>query len=262
MVAATAAVKPPEPNSLTRPPASAQSPRYAEQPCRVIEQAQVTTKQQSGRDATSLNARCRWEVEYGDGMHGRRRGSRSWRVECLDFMNGITAAFPNRKQFVLDNLNTHNKNEHWLKAHPNVQVHFTPTSAYWLQSGRGMVLDLAGGSRLAAPPSQASNSSSSTSMPTSKHITTKLSPSSGLKKIRQRRFQDERLKSLIESKYPGALGIGPLEAAIRGANAILRTIGHLRVADQRHRFIWSRRLSSSNAGACAQLGSQSVRAKN
>jgi hypothetical protein len=97
-------------------------------------------------------------------------------------MNGITAAFPNRKQFVLDNLNTHNKNEHWLKAHPNVQVHFTPTSAYWLQSGRGMVLDLAGGSRLAAPPSQASNSSSSTSMPTSKHITTKLSPSSGLKK--------------------------------------------------------------------------------
>jgi hypothetical protein len=73
------------------------------------------------------------------------------------------------------------------------------------------------------------------------------------KKIRQRRFQDERLKSLIESKYPGALGIGPLDAAIRSANAILRTIGHLRVADQRHRFIWSRRLSSSNAGACAQL---------
>src|SRR5450432_2625545 len=46
------------------------------------------------------------------------------------------------------------------------------------------------------------------------------------------------------------------------SNAILRTIGHLRVADQRHRFIWSRRLSSSNARACAQLGSQSVRAKN
>ena len=47
-------------------------------------------------------------------------------------MNGITAAFPNRKQFVLDNFNTHNKNEHWLKAHPNVQFHFTPTSASWL----------------------------------------------------------------------------------------------------------------------------------
>jgi hypothetical protein len=24
------------------------------------------------------------------------------------------------------------KNEHWLKAHPNVKFHFTPTSASWL----------------------------------------------------------------------------------------------------------------------------------
>jgi DDE superfamily endonuclease len=32
----------------------------------------------------------------------------------------------------LDNLNTHKKNEHWLKAPPNVQFHFTPTSASWL----------------------------------------------------------------------------------------------------------------------------------
>src|SRR6266702_4775274 len=30
------------------------------------------------------------------------------------------------------NLNTHKKNQHWLKAHPNVQFHFTPTSASWL----------------------------------------------------------------------------------------------------------------------------------
>ena len=43
--------------------------------------------------------------------------------------------FPNRKLHVIhDNLNTHNhkKNEHWLKAHPSVQFHFTPTSASWL----------------------------------------------------------------------------------------------------------------------------------
>ena len=26
----------------------------------------------------------------------------------------------------------HKKNEHWLKAHPDVQFHFTPTSASWL----------------------------------------------------------------------------------------------------------------------------------
>ena len=48
-------------------------------------------------------------------------------------MNSVTAAFPNRQlHVILDNLNTHKKNEHWLKAHPNVQFHFTPTSASWL----------------------------------------------------------------------------------------------------------------------------------
>ena len=61
--------------------------------------------------------------------HSKRRR----RVEFLDFMNSVTAAFPGRKlHVILDNLNTHKKNEPWLKAHPNVQFHFTPTSASWL----------------------------------------------------------------------------------------------------------------------------------
>src|SRR5436190_427594 len=61
--------------------------------------------------------------------HSKRRR----RVEFLDFMNSVTTAFPGRKlHVILDNLNTHKKNEHWLKAHPNVQFHFTPTSASWL----------------------------------------------------------------------------------------------------------------------------------
>ncbi|WP_349643544.1 transposase [Bradyrhizobium diazoefficiens] len=56
----------------------------------------------------------------------------SW-VEFLDFMDRVTAAFPNRQlHVVLDNLSTHKKNEEWLKAHPNVKFHFTPTSASWL----------------------------------------------------------------------------------------------------------------------------------
>ena len=51
------------------------------------------------------------------------------RVEFLDFMNSVTAVFPNQKLLViLDNLNTHMKNEDWLKAHPNVKFHFTPTA--------------------------------------------------------------------------------------------------------------------------------------
>ena len=108
--------------------------------------------------------------------HSKRRR----RVEFLDFMNSVTTAFPNRKlHVILDNLNTHKKNEHWLKAHPNVQFHFTPTSASWLNQVEVWFSDLAGGSRSAAPPSQASNSSRSTSMPTLTHTTTRLSPLSG-----------------------------------------------------------------------------------
>ena len=73
--------------------------------------------------------------------HSKRRR----RVEFLDFMDSVIAAFPNRKlHVVLDNLNTHKKNEHWLKAHPNVQFHFTPTSASWLNQVEVSVLDLAG----------------------------------------------------------------------------------------------------------------------
>ena len=61
--------------------------------------------------------------------HSKRRR----RVEFLDFMNSVTAAFPKRQlHVILDNLNTHKKNEEWLKAHPNVKFHFTPTSASWL----------------------------------------------------------------------------------------------------------------------------------
>ena len=61
--------------------------------------------------------------------HSKRRR----RVEFLDFMDSLTAAFPGRKlHVILDNLNTHKKNEDWLEAHPDVQFHFTPTSASWL----------------------------------------------------------------------------------------------------------------------------------
>jgi len=46
----------------------------------------------------------------------------------------IAAANPNREiHVVLDNLNTHKpKEDCWLKRHPNVQLHFTPTYSSWL----------------------------------------------------------------------------------------------------------------------------------
>src|SRR5438067_11611411 len=61
--------------------------------------------------------------------HSKRRR----RVEFLGFMNSVVAAFPDREMHViLDNLNTHKKNERWLKKHPKVHFHFTPTRASWL----------------------------------------------------------------------------------------------------------------------------------
>ncbi len=60
--------------------------------------------------------------------------TRRRRIEFLDFMNDIVAGHPDTAiHVVLDNLNTHKpKNDRWLKRHPNVHFHFTPTRASWL----------------------------------------------------------------------------------------------------------------------------------
>src|SRR2546430_476879 len=61
--------------------------------------------------------------------HSKRRR----RVEFLGFMNSVVALFPDRElHVILDNLNTHKKNERWLKKHPKVHFHFTPTKSSWL----------------------------------------------------------------------------------------------------------------------------------
>jgi hypothetical protein len=61
--------------------------------------------------------------------HSKRRR----RVEFLGFMDSVVAAFPGRElHVVLDNLNTHKKNERWPKKHSRVHFHFTPTRASWL----------------------------------------------------------------------------------------------------------------------------------
>jgi transposase len=62
--------------------------------------------------------------------HYRRRRRR----EFLDFMNELVAKYPAKElHVVLDNLNTHKpKDDRWLKAHPSVHFHFTPTQSCWL----------------------------------------------------------------------------------------------------------------------------------
>ena len=72
------------------------------------------------------------EVATGKVVTAHKRRRR--RIEFLAFMNGIAAAYPDTAiHVVLDNLNTHKpKNDRWLKRHPNVHFHFTPTHASWL----------------------------------------------------------------------------------------------------------------------------------
>jgi transposase len=66
------------------------------------------------------------------------------RTDFQAFMDDIVAEQPETRQIhvILDNLNTHKKNDDWLAAHPNVTFHFTPTSASWLISGRNLVWHL------------------------------------------------------------------------------------------------------------------------
>jgi transposase len=72
-------------------------------------------------------------LEVATGRIFAEHSKRRRRVEFLGFMKGLVAAFPDRElHVILDNLNTHKKCEHWLKKHPKVHFHFTPTRSSWL----------------------------------------------------------------------------------------------------------------------------------
>jgi transposase len=72
-------------------------------------------------------------LEVATGKVITKHSKRRRRPEFLDFLNRVVAAYPNRElHIVLDNLNTHKKNEQWLERHPNVHLHFTPTDSSWL----------------------------------------------------------------------------------------------------------------------------------
>ena len=73
-------------------------------------------------------------LEISTGQVKAAHYNRRRRREFLDFMNEIVAAHPGREiHVVLDNLNTHKpKDDRWLKRHPQVRLHFTPTYSSWL----------------------------------------------------------------------------------------------------------------------------------
>ena len=56
------------------------------------------------------------------------------RKDFLVFMDEVVACAPTGKvlHVVMDNLSTHKNCDEWLRLHPNVKFHYTPTSASWL----------------------------------------------------------------------------------------------------------------------------------
>lgn len=73
-------------------------------------------------------------LEITTGLVKTAHYHRRRRREFLEFMNEIVAEHPGREiHVVLDNLSTHKpKEDRWLKRHPLVKFHFTPTYSSWL----------------------------------------------------------------------------------------------------------------------------------
>ena len=70
---------------------------------------------------------ARGQIKAGPFPRRRRR-------DFLAFINDVVAAYPQPELHVIvDNLNTHKpKQDRWLRQHPHVHLHFTPTHASWL----------------------------------------------------------------------------------------------------------------------------------
>jgi transposase len=74
-------------------------------------------------------------LEVATGLVKTGHFKRRRRREFLQFMNEVVSQYSENQEIhvILDNLNTHKKkNGNWLARHPNVQFHYTPTNASWL----------------------------------------------------------------------------------------------------------------------------------
>jgi len=73
-------------------------------------------------------------LEIASGQIAAKITERKTRPDFLEFMNEIVAGIPDDREIhvILDNYCTHKKNDEWLSKHKNVHLHFTPTSASWL----------------------------------------------------------------------------------------------------------------------------------
>lgn len=73
-------------------------------------------------------------LEITTGLIQTKQFPRRRRKEFLLFMNDVVKQYKDQElHVILDNLSTHKpKNDQWLARHKNVQFHYTPTHASWL----------------------------------------------------------------------------------------------------------------------------------
>ncbi|MBV8209061.1 MAG: IS630 family transposase [Burkholderiaceae bacterium] len=124
------------------PPDSAVVLSVDEKPhIQALERAQGWLKLPNGKALTGFNHEYKRHgtttlfaaLEVATGLIKAGHYQRRRRVEFLDFMNRVVAEPGRQIHVILDNLNTHKpKCDRWLARHKNVQFHFTPTHASWL----------------------------------------------------------------------------------------------------------------------------------
>jgi transposase len=74
-------------------------------------------------------------LEVATGTVTDRCYERHGKAEFLDFLKQVAKAYPRRQlHVVLDNYHTHKHDDinQWLAKHPRITLHFTPTSASWM----------------------------------------------------------------------------------------------------------------------------------
>lgn len=79
-------------------------------------------------------------LEIATGQVTHRVSATHTAVDFLGFMNKVARTYPGRElHVILDNSSTHRTPDvqAWLATHPQIQFHYTPTSASWLNQVEG-----------------------------------------------------------------------------------------------------------------------------
>ena len=125
-------------------PANAVVLSVDEKPCvQALERQQGWLKMPDGRSMTGFAHEYKRHgttnlfaaLNVATGQVKARCFPRKRREEFLQFLDSVTACHQGKEiHLILDNLSVHKlkSDHHWIKRHPHVHFHFTPTHASWL----------------------------------------------------------------------------------------------------------------------------------